>query len=88
MLKRGDLLNNVQKILFHEWDPIGVNSNELLRDEYDSYAPGICQLLQEGVDECKLANHLSKIQRDSMGMTIIDEELNRRIAHKLIRLVR
>lgn len=88
MQKRDQLLNAVQEILFHEWDPIGVNSNELCRDEYDSYAPTICQLLQDGVDECKLATHLGQLQRNSMGMSIIDEELHRRVARRLISLVR
>lgn len=87
MPKRDRLLRMVQEILFREWDPIGVKSNELCRDEYDSYAPTICRWLREGVDEYKLANHLSQLQRGSMGMSIIDEELHRRIAHRLISLV-
>jgi hypothetical protein len=81
------LLLAVQHLLFSEWDPIGVNDNELCRDEYDSYAPTICQWLRERVDEYKLANHLSQLQRVTMGMSIIDEELHRRVARRLLELV-
>ena len=59
----------MQEVLFRQWDPIGVNGNELCRDEYDSYAPTICRWLREGTDEHKLACHLSRLQRDSMGMS-------------------
>ena len=87
MPKPDRLLLAVQEILFREWDPIGVNGNELLRNEYDSYAPTICRWLREGVDEHKLAAHLSQLQRVSMGMSVIDEELHRRVARRLLELV-
>jgi hypothetical protein len=38
----------VQDILFREWDPIGVNDNEFIIDEYDSYVPKIAQMLDGG----------------------------------------
>jgi hypothetical protein len=81
------LLLAVQELLFREWDPIGVNDGELCRYEYDSYAPTICRWLREGSDEFKLANHLSQLQRVSMGMSTIDEELHRRVGRWLLELV-
>ncbi len=86
MGKDEELLRSVQEVLFRDWDPIGVNSNELLRDEYDSYAPTICRFLREGVDEYKLTAHLSHLQRVSMGLSEIDEDLNRRVARRLLSL--
>ncbi len=68
-------------------DPIGVNDNELCRNEYDSYAPTICRYLCEHVDEHKLTAHLSRLQRDNMGMSSVNEELNRSIARRLIALL-
>lgn len=88
MPEPNQLLLAVCEMLFREWDPIGVNGNELCRDEYDSYAPTICRLLREGADEYKLANHLSQLQRVSMGISIIDEELHRRAARRLLSLVK
>lgn len=82
------LLLAVREMLFREWDPIGVNGNELCRDEYNSYAPTICRLLREGADEHKVANHLSQLQRISMGMSIIDEDLHRWVAWRLLSLVK
>lgn len=80
------LLLAVQEVLFREWDPIGVNDNELCRDEYNSYAPTICEWLREGVDEFKLARHLSQLARVSMGLPSSDEELDRRVARRLLQL--
>jgi hypothetical protein len=80
------LLLAVQDVLFSEWDPIGVNVNERCRDEYDAYAPMICHLLRQGVDEYKLASHLSHLQSVNMGMSIIDEELHQRVARRLLEL--
>jgi hypothetical protein len=88
MIERHRLLVAVQEVLFREWDPIGVNKNELCRDEYASYAPTICRWLHEGVDEYKLANHLAQLQRMAMGMGIVDEESHRRVARRLLELVR
>jgi hypothetical protein len=81
------LYQAVRDILFREWDPIGINANSALADEYDSYAPGICRLLQAGADEWKLANHLCQLQTVSMGLSHVDEEHNCRIARRLRALV-
>ena len=86
MAKPDRLLLAVQDVLFREWDPVGVSDNELCRDENDSYAPTICRWLSEGGEEYKLANHLSRLQRASMEMATIDEELHRRVARRLLEL--
>jgi hypothetical protein len=87
VVKVSELLSAVSDILFREWDPIGVNDYELCRDEYNGYVPVVVQWLQSGADEYKLASRLSEIQRVSMGMSVIDEELHRRVARRLVRLL-
>jgi hypothetical protein len=87
MATASKLLPVVKDILFREWDPIGVNGNELCRDEYDAYAPAVVRLLLGGADERMLASRLSEFQRVSMGMTIIDEERHRRVARRLLGLL-
>jgi hypothetical protein len=77
------LLQMVDEILFYEWDPIGVNDHLGARDEYGSYAGGICRMLHEGADEIKLANHLGFLGRVTMGLPQIDEEHNHRIVKRL-----
>ncbi len=34
----------IRRILFREWDPVGVNLNDDMIDEYDSYLPEIYRL--------------------------------------------
>lgn len=87
MAQPDSFLTAVQEVLFRDWDPIGVNDNELCKDEYDSYAGTICRWLREGVDEYKLASHLSELQRVSMGISSIDENVNREVAKLLLALV-
>jgi len=81
------LLQAVREVLFREWDPIGVNQYEQCLDEYDGYAPTLCRYLREGADEHRIAAHLGRLARDSMGLTV-DEERNRRAARLLLDLVR
>ena len=87
-VKGKELWQAVKEILFREWDPIGINSNPSLSDEYDSYASGIVRLLQAEADEYKIAEHLRSLQRVSMGMSSTNEERDRGIARRLISLVR
>lgn len=86
MARIASTLAAVREILFREWDPIGVNDNPNCRDEYDSYAPTICRMLAENVDDRRLAAHLSRLQRESMGLSVVDEGLPRRVARRLIAL--
>ncbi len=79
------LYQAVREILFREWDPIGVNCHAPA-DEYDSYAPGICRLLEAGADEVRLTEHLHKLATESMGLSNSDREHHRRIARRLLSL--
>jgi hypothetical protein len=82
------LLAAVQKILFREWDPIGINSDkDWPRDEYDSYAPAISRMLREGTDETRLAAHLGKISLSNMGLLPATEG-DREAARSLLALVK
>lgn len=87
MPKSQKLLQAVEDVLFREWDAIGVNHNELSRDEYSGYASTIRDWLCSDVDEFKLVAHLGQLQQVSMGMPVADEELNRRIARRLLELI-
>lgn len=77
----------VQEIPFREWDPLGINHFENCPDEYDSYAPSVCLWLREGIDEFKLAERLSEFRTMSMGLSLTDDEQDRRIARMLLKLV-
>lgn len=81
------LLKQVEEVLFHDWDPIGINGNLGVRDEYDSYAPAVCRLLSNGIGEDELTGALSRLATDGMGLPAGQEDLHRSAAKKLIRLV-
>ena len=87
MTRKDSLLSAIQQILFREWDPIGVNDNELCGNEYDSYAATLWKYLREGADEFKIMTHLRQLQLTSMGLSHVDEEHDRRIARRLLSLI-
>ncbi|NDV67329.1 hypothetical protein D0T66_00245 [Dysgonomonas sp. 25] len=62
------LYEKIDRILWYNWDPIGVNNTESIRDEYSSYVPYIVKLKMEGADAIKIANHLYQLETTSMGM--------------------
>jgi hypothetical protein len=76
----------VRYILFHEWDPIGINSIAP-NDEYDSYVPAVCSLLMRGADTMKIATQLQDWATNAMGLSQVDEGHSVRIARRLQSLV-
>src|SRR5262245_54795613 len=86
-MSKSNLLVAIEEVLFREWDPIGVNDNELCRDEYDNYAKSLLRLLSDGADEFKIASRLCFLQRSSMALSVVDEERNRQVAKRLRKLV-
>jgi hypothetical protein len=84
-LKQKELYEKIDEILWKEWDPIGVNDNEKIRDEYQGYTPHIFSLKINGVDEIKIARHLFELETVSMGMTG-NKEYCERIAKKIVEL--
>ena len=73
----------IDEILWKDWDPIGVNDIEDVRDEYQSYTPHIFSLTIHGADKIKIAEHLCKIETVNMGLTG-DKNHCEEIAQKII----
>ena len=67
--KQKESYNIIDEILWREWDPIGVNDIEDVRDEYKSYTPHIFSLTIQGADKMKIAEHLYKLETVNMGLT-------------------
>jgi hypothetical protein len=63
------LYKRIDEILWNDWDPIGVNDNENVRDEYQSYTPHVFSLTIQGADKTKIAEHLYKIETIDMGVS-------------------
>ena len=77
------LYKRVDEVLYYLWDPIGVAEVVEARDEYDSYVPQVFTLLRQEADASQIAQFLSAIVRDRMGMTP-DESRAQRIATILL----
>jgi hypothetical protein len=65
----------VDAILWREWDAIGVKGfgRWLAEDEYTSYVPGICQMLEGGADQVRIARHLRQMRTGAMGLEAVDQ---------------
>ena len=54
--KGTELYKRIDGIIWHDWDPIGVNECEEARDEYYSYLPSLYKKLIEGEDAKAIKN--------------------------------
>ena len=61
-------LRMIQIVLLRAWDPIGVRSIPEAADEYDSYAPVVLQMLETGASDRHIADYLTSVVRDQMGL--------------------
>jgi len=59
----------IDGILWKDWDPIGVNDIEDVRDEYQSYTPHIFSLIIHGAAKIEIAEHLFMLETVNMGIT-------------------
>lgn len=75
-------IKRVSEVLFHDWDPIGVNDEVAVRDEYDAYAVEIARMLASGVSASDLAQHLVRVETEGLGLRPQPERA-RAVAQKL-----
>jgi hypothetical protein len=59
--------DRIRTVLNAEWDPIGVA--DAVEDEYDMYIGHIYSLIRTGVSEQAIAEHLSQIEHERMGLS-------------------
>ncbi|MFC0878794.1 hypothetical protein ACE01N_19520 [Saccharicrinis sp. FJH2] len=81
------LHSEIDSILWHDWDPIGVNDYGGPDDEYRSYVPEIYKMLIDSKTELEIAKHLDCIVTDRMGL-YSNLDKSKRIAKLLIRAKR
>lgn len=79
-------LEIIRKILWEDWDPIGINVLSIAKDEYDNYAPKIYQMISKGDDAKVVANYLTYVDTELIGnRPSIKRDL--RVANKLIKVL-
>ena len=64
----GQIQGSIRRVLLHVWDPIGVADNPQDQDRYDAYITGVYQLLANGAGPQEVAEHLARLERDSIGI--------------------
>ena len=75
----------VRLVLLIDWDPIGILGYANAMDEYDSYANGICHLLQKGATRDMLIAHLDRLEKREMGLTG-ERRAQTQVAEKLLEI--
>jgi hypothetical protein len=78
------LYRAVDEVMHYLWDPIGVAGAPAARDEYYGYLPVVYGMLKQGSDETALANYLSEISTEGMGLSS-DPQLHMKVARILVR---
>lgn len=81
-----DLHNSIRRILWEEWDPIGVRGDDWPNDEYDSYAPKLVEFVVTGRDEYAIASYLAQVETNAMGLSNSNDENNKRVARLILSL--
>jgi hypothetical protein len=72
----------IRKMLWEDWDPIGVNEFSQASDEYDNYAPAIAELVSTGASEQEMFDQLWALETGYIGLKG-DAENTRQFAAKL-----
>ena len=57
----------IATVLLEKWDPIGIRGGSGPQDEYDGYVGGVYRLLVSGATAAQIADHLCKVEAESMG---------------------
>lgn len=79
------IYESIDEILWTEWDPIGVNDIEDVRDEYQSYTPTIFSLRIHGATKEAIANKLFEIETKAVGV-IGNIDHCRKVADQIINI--
>ncbi len=66
--EQAKLFKRIDEILWGDWDPIGVNYNENIRNEYQSYVPQAFRLAHDDSEVSEIALYLNRIVTEKMGL--------------------
>jgi hypothetical protein len=84
--RAADIQNSIRQVLFRDWDPIGVNTNTRLNDEYDAYVAPVYRILVGSRSEEALIAFLQTTECDQIGLKSAPAEQLRGVARKLLAL--
>jgi len=58
----------IERVLWEVWDPIGINKFPNARGEYGMYVNGVFELLTSGASDESITQHLIRITTDRMEL--------------------
>jgi hypothetical protein len=61
-------LEQLKRLLWEDWDPIGISGPDWPDDEYDSYAITIFGMLHRGADRDEIVAYLRWAEGENMGL--------------------
>jgi hypothetical protein len=61
------------EVLHYVWDPIGIATLVMARDEYHGYLPVVFGMVRDGYDENVIAAYLTRVVTERMGLPKNDE---------------
>lgn len=68
-MKKKQLFTEVEKILWEDWDPIGINGSGGSSDEYGGYVSSIVALLMDDQNLRKITQTLHQHANVNMGLS-------------------
>jgi hypothetical protein len=84
-IEHKELYKQIDEILWQDWDPIGINDEEKIRDEYYGYIPQVFSLKIQGADKNKIAEYLYEMETINIG-TYGNKQNCEFVAQKIINL--
>lgn len=82
--KYRELRSEIEAILLHDWDPIGIVAEAGAQDEYNAYAPAVFSLLCRTQNPADVARYLIGIEVDRMGSDEVDLSARLPVANRLV----
>jgi hypothetical protein len=63
-----DLSETVRRILWEDWDPIGVRHIPAAAGEYDAYVSKVCRLIEAHATETMILEYLWAVETERMAL--------------------
>jgi hypothetical protein len=81
-----EIHDSIRKVLYNDWDPLGINDHPSTQDEYDAYIAPVYRVLVGNRSAEELVKILTRIERDEIGVPAGGVEKLNLVAHKLLKL--
>ena len=69
--KVAEIHRQIDLVLLHDWNPIGVPDIPEVQDEYRNYVRGVYDIAVKTRSARMVAEHLVKMERDNMGLFVL-----------------